>query len=197
MDALTAANLEFAHTHPGESGARQPVHVLYGGAHLFKRDVRSKCGALAERTLTEYAPDAATFALAIGIPTARAETVYARVVDKLRREPVESFCLDFEDGYGFRSDSEEDAAAHAAAVEVAGGLADGTLPEFIGIRIKPLNEELKKRAFRTLDRFLGTLLENTRGRLPGNFSVTLPKITVPEQVSALVEVLGRLGVERL
>ena len=35
-------------------------------------------------------------------------TVYRKTVDKLRREPVEDFRIDFEDGYGFRTDAEED-----------------------------------------------------------------------------------------
>jgi hypothetical protein len=197
VDSLTAANLEFACTHPGEPRSRQPVHVMYGGAHLFRRDMPKKCGVLAQRTLVEYAPEPATFALAMGIPSALAETVYARVIEKLGREPVESYCLDFEDGYGFRPDAEEDATACAAAAEVAGGLEEGSLPEFIGIRIKPLDEDTKKRAFRTIERFLGALLETTQGRLPGNFSVTLAKITVPEQVEAVVEALDRFGVERM
>ncbi len=62
---------------------------------------------------------------------------------------------------------------------------DGTLPPSIGIRIKPLNEELKRRSFRTFDLFLTTLLEKSGGTLPPNFVVTLPKITAPEQVTAL------------
>ena len=197
MGALTAANLEFARTHPGDRGERQPVHVMYGGAHLFKRDLCRKSGALALRALSEYAPDAEAFATAMGVSAEVSRIVYARVLEKLRREPVESFTLDFEDGYGFRSNAEEDATAFSAAVEVARGLEEGTLPEFIGIRIKPLAEETKQRAFRTLERFLGALLDETGGRLPGKFSVTLAKITVPEQVSALVDALDRLGVKRV
>ena len=50
--------------------------------------------------------------------------------------------------------------------EVAAGLAGGTLPPSIGIRIKPLNEELKRRSLRTFDMFLTRLLERTGGRLP-------------------------------
>ena len=34
--------------------------------------------------------------------------VYARVQEKLQREPVEDFQIDFEDGYGNRPDAEED-----------------------------------------------------------------------------------------
>ena len=47
---------------------RQPVHVVYGGAHLFKSDTTRKLGTLAERALAEYAPDATTLAYALGIP---------------------------------------------------------------------------------------------------------------------------------
>src|SRR5580658_5713883 len=59
-DALIAANREFARTHPGESGRRQPVHMMVGGAHLFKRDVSQHMGKLAQRALADYAPDPAT-----------------------------------------------------------------------------------------------------------------------------------------
>jgi citrate lyase beta subunit len=63
---------------------------------------------------------------------------------------------------------------------------DGTLPPFIGIRIKSFSEEWKRRGARTLELFVGTLLEQSGGALPENFVVTLPKITVPEQASTLV-----------
>ena len=55
---------------PGESGARQPVHTVYGGAHLFKSDTTQKLGALALRALDEYGPDAATLGDAIGTRSA-------------------------------------------------------------------------------------------------------------------------------
>jgi hypothetical protein len=38
-------------------------------------------------------------------------------------------------------------------------LKNGTLPPFIGIRIKPFTQELMRRSVRTLDIFLTTLLE--------------------------------------
>src|SRR5207247_4725931 len=101
------------------------------------------------------------------------------------REPIEDFRIDFEDGFGNRSDEEEDRFAQAAAEEVAAGLAAGSLPPGIGIRIKPLSEELKRRSFRTFDLFLTRLLDRTGGTLPPGFVITLPKITTPEQVAAL------------
>jgi hypothetical protein len=110
----------------------------------------------------------------------------------LRREPVEDFRIDFEDGYGNRSDDEEDGHAVSAAAEVAEGINNETLPPFIGIRVKPFNEELRMRSIRTLDLFISTLVERTSGVLPDNFVVTLPKITIPEQVSAMAALLGVL-----
>lgn len=176
---------------PGESSHRQPVHTVYGGAHLFQANTAAKLGALALRALHDNAPDPRTFAEAIGLPTELAERIYSRVVEKLEREPVEDFRIDFEDGYGNRPDSEEDGHAAAAAREIAAGLRSRTLPPFIGIRIKPFSQELVRRSMRTLDIFLTALIE-AAGRLPPWFVVTLPKIQIVEQVAALADVFDRL-----
>ena len=117
-----------------------------------------------------------------------AYTVYHRVVQKLEREAVEDFRIDFEDGFGNRPDEEEDAVAAQAALEVAKGMLLETLPPFIGIRIKPFTEDLKVRGIRTLDIFLTTLLEKTKGKLPDNFVVMLPKVVIPQQIQALVQI---------
>jgi citrate lyase beta subunit len=180
LDALDKANARVSAQFPGDSPARQPIHTVYGGAHLFKADAASKLGAVALRSLQEHAPDAATFAAALGLDSALADRIYLRVIDKLTQEPVEDFRIDFEDGFGNRPDEEEDRFAVAAADEVTAGLAAHTLPASIGIRIKPLNDELKRRALRTFDLFLSRL-----PKLPPNFVVTLPKVTSPEQVTAL------------
>src|SRR3954453_24205126 len=94
---LDASLARFAKRFPGESGARQPVHTVYGGAQLFKSDTPQKLGALALRSLDQYAPDAATLAEAIGLDAKLAGVVYPRVTDKLRREAVEDFRIDYED----------------------------------------------------------------------------------------------------
>lgn len=189
---LDRAAAEVARAYPGDRVGRQPVHTVYGGAHLFRADTARKLGAVALRALDEYAPDAATFATVFGLGP-EAETIRARVVDKLTREPVEDLRIDFEDGYGVRPDAEEDAHAVAAAGEVVKGMAAKTLPPFLGIRIKPLDPELRARSVRTLDLFLTTLVAKTEGRvLPEGFVVTLPKITTPEQVRALADVLDAI-----
>lgn len=189
---LQSAHAAFAARYPGESGRRQPVHTVYGGAHLFKSDTAPRLGALALRAFETYAPDAATFAQAIGLPDAMANTIYERVLEKLTREPVEDFRIDFEDGYGTRPDAEEDGHAVSAARETAKGFAADTLPPFLGIRIKTFSEELHARSIRTLDLFLTTLVESSGGRVPENFVVTLPKIVAPAQVAALADIYDLL-----
>ncbi len=193
FERLHAANGEFSRLYPGDNEKRQPVHTVYGGAHLFKSDTIPKLGQLALRALEEYAPNADTLAEALGIANrSLMGTVYERVVAKLKREAVEDFRIDFEDGFGNRPDAEEDEVAERAAREVVKGMQAGTLSPYIGIRIKPFTEELKARSVRTLDIFLSTLLVESNGRLPENFVVTLPKVTIPEQVMALVELFQHL-----
>ena len=191
LDRLAAANAAVAARWPGDPGRRQPVHTVYGGAQIFKRDTAARLGQLALAALDAYGPDAGTFAAAAGVPPELAAPVYERVREKLRREPVEDFRIDFEDGYGNRPDDEEDGHAQAAAHEVAKGLSERTLSPFIGIRVKPLSPELAERAMRTLDLFVTTLLREAR-RLPPGFVVTLPKVTMAEQVTGLVRALAAL-----
>ncbi|HYO48197.1 MAG TPA: phosphoenolpyruvate kinase [Gemmatimonadota bacterium] len=183
----------WARAHPGDPESRQPVHTVYGGADLFRAETARRLGDLALRSLETYAPDPASLADAIGLDRELAGPVRDRVVAKLETEPVEDFRIDFEDGFGNRPDEEEDAAAEASGREVARGLEEGTLPPFIGIRVKPLTAELAPRAGRTLDLFLSALLEASGGRLPERFFVTDPKVVVPEQVSALADLLD--GIE--
>jgi citrate lyase beta subunit len=195
---LKGPNRLVAERYPPESDRRQPVHTVYGGAHLFKSDSAGKLGAIGLRTLDEYGGDPLQFAEAIGLGVGPdvARAIHQRVRAKLEREPVEDFRIDFEDGYGNRSDQEEDGHAAQAAQETARGMLDGTLPPFSGIRIKPLSEDLARRSLRTLDIFLTTVAREGRGQMPPNFVVTLPKITCPEQVEtlgrALEELEGRL-----
>src|SRR3984957_1603639 len=94
---LEQPSAAFARRYPGETGRRQPPHVVYGGAHLFKAGIARKLGEVAIATLEEFAPDAFTFARAIGLPgagslpksgklAAIAERQFAKSSEKLRRE---------------------------------------------------------------------------------------------------------------
>ncbi len=161
---LVSAHEAFQRRYPGATGERQPVHTVYGGAHLFRADTARRLGQTALRSLDEFAPDFSAFAKAISLPGADllpdspeaaakmkeiieadpegsrkenrsawfAYTVYQRVRQKLQREPVEDFRIDFEDGYGNRPDDEEDGHAASAAREVAAGLKAGELAAVLG-----------------------------------------------------------------
>jgi len=192
LDRLAAANRAVAARYPGERDGRQAVHTVYGGAQLFKADTAQRLGVLALKALDEYGPDATTFGSALGLPGRLVEPVYARVREKLGREPVEDFRIDYEDGYGNRPDAEEDGHAVTGAQELARGIADGTAATFGGIRIKPLSQELAARSLRTLDLFVTTFVHANGGRWNDGLVITLPKITHPEQVTACAEALGAL-----
>ncbi len=112
-------------------GERQPIHTVYGGAHLFKANTIQRLGEHARRAFEIYAPDPGSFASALGVPPELALPVHSRVREKLLREPVEDYRIDFEDGYGQRSDDEEDQHAALAAREVAEGFHRGALPPIL------------------------------------------------------------------
>jgi citrate lyase beta subunit len=170
---------------------RQPIHTVYGGAHLFSADVVRKFSEQSLKSLRENAPTAVSFARAVqlGGDVDFGKKIYQRVLDKLRCEPVEDYRIDFEDGFGLRSDQEEDEHAVRAAGELAKAMAAGSVPPFIGVRIKPLTLQYSGRAIRTLDLFLTRLFEQNGKKLPDNFVVTLPKVDSEKQVIALVKIL--------
>jgi citrate lyase beta subunit len=187
FNRLRDANNAFNEIYPGDKSDRQPVHTLYGGANLFKSDSPITLGQRALEILDTYAPNHEVFGKAFGLTGGDdfAKKIYHKVVAKLKSEAIEDFRIDFEDGYGNRSNEEEDATAIAVAKEVAKGMNDKTLSPFIGIRVKPFTEEMKERGLRTLDLFISTLVKETNGKLPDNFVVMLPKVTIPEQPETL------------
>jgi len=128
---------------------RQPVHVVYGGAHLFKPDIAKKLGNIALGALDKWTPTTGELDCT--------EAVLERVREKLKTEPVEDYRIDFEDGYGVHDDEEEDRHVLAVSKAVREGAEAGTLPPFLGIRIRPLNGHTRDRALRTLRLFLQTV----------------------------------------
>lgn len=198
LEALAAANRKLAATYPGDRPARQPIHTVYGGAQLYKAETTKRLGELALISFETFAPTPSELALGVGLApallanAALTETVFHRVRAKLQREAVEDFRIDFEDGFGARSDAEEDETAVRAAGELARGMREGVLPPFIGIRIKSFGEEWARRGARTLELFVDTLLAASGGALPDNFVVTLPKVMIPEQPQTLVRLLELL-----
>lgn len=199
-ERLSATARSVARSFPGERPDRQPVHTVYGGAQLFSAGSAARLGQLALASMEQWLSGPEDFVRILGIPEVLAAPVHEKVREKLGREPVEDFRLDFEDGYGNRPDEEEDGHARSAALEVAAGAESGSLPPFIGIRIKPMTGDLHRRSLRTLDLFLTTLAESG-SVLPGGFTITLPKIQAPEQVvvldEALTELESSLGLGRI
>ncbi|MFE4664368.1 DUF6986 family protein [Streptomyces sp. NPDC056716] len=202
--SLAPVDAELERRYPGDPGTRQPVHTVYVPGDAFAADTVRSWGDQALAALDEHAPDAASFAAVLGLDETLAEPVHARVRAKLEREPIEDLRVDFEDGYGPRPGAEEDEAAARAARLIADAYENGTAAPYMGIRMKCMEAPVRDRGIRTLDIFLTGLIES--GGLPAGLVLTLPKVTYPEQITAMVRLLdafekahalepGRLGFE--
>ncbi|GHF63185.1 citrate lyase beta subunit [Amycolatopsis bartoniae] len=172
---LSEVDARVAALYPGEPAGRQPVHTVYVPAHRYGPGLLDDWGARARAIFAERGPE-------LGL----APEIGSRVERKLAAEPIEDLRIDFEDGYGNPGDEAED----AAAVSCGRVLAAGEAPPFVGIRFKSFERATRRRGIRTLDLFLGALLDG--GDLPPGFVVTLPKVTAVEQVAVAAEVLGAL-----
>ncbi|SNX56544.1 citrate lyase beta subunit [Streptomyces sp. TLI_55] len=199
--SLAPVDAELERRYPGDPGTRQPVHTVYVPGNVFAADTLRSWGDQALAALDEHAPDAASFAAVLGLSDDLAEPVHARVRAKLEREPIEDLRVDFEDGY---KGTDEDQDAARAARLVADAYKNGTAAPYMGIRMKCMESPVRDRGIRTLDVFLTGLME--AGGLPDGLVLTLPKVTYPEQVTAMVRLLeqfekarglhpGRIGFE--
>jgi len=187
---LATADRALTHLYPGDPGTRQPVHTAYVPADVVRVDTPARWGGDALDLLDAAAPDPTTAAEVTGLGPVLDADVYRRTRSKLSAQPVEDLRVDFEDGYGHRSDAEEDAAASAAGRLLARLLHEAGGPSFAGIRFKSLEQATRRRGLRTLDLVLGSLLE--AGPLPEGFVLTLPKVTSVAQVTAMTTVCDAL-----
>ena len=191
-DALTAdldtrladADAALAQQFPGERASRQPVHTVYVPADRYDAGLVPRWGDEAVTALEEHGGSAAEFAATLGLPSELADEVVARVRRKLEQEPIEDLRIDFEDGFGPRSDPDEDAAVDASVKGLRESLVSGAAAPFHGIRFKSFEAPTRARGVRTLARFVEGLADG--GVLPGGFVVTLPKVTSVDQVEAMV-----------
>jgi citrate lyase beta subunit len=172
---LADADAALRSRYPGVRPGRQPVHTVYVPADAVVSDLVPAWGGQALAALQANAP----------LPFAA--ELRARVQAKLAREPIEDLRVDFEDGYGVHADSDEDSTV-LAAVDVLAG--NGPLPPFVGLRCKSLEAPTRRRAVRTLDLFLERWLATAP--LPDGFVVTLPKVSLVEQVEAMAALCGWL-----
>jgi citrate lyase beta subunit len=185
LDArLATADQELASRYPGDPGVRQPVHTVYVPADRYDAETVPAWGRQARGVLEEYGGGPGAFADLLDLPAGLAEEVHDRVHDKLGAEPIEDLRIDFEDGYGARSDDDEDATVTAAAAALTRSLADGAAAPFHGIRFKSFEAPTRARGVRTLHRFVGELA--AAGGLGEGFVLTLPKVTSVDQVEAMV-----------
>jgi HpcH/HpaI aldolase/citrate lyase family len=183
--SLAPVDAELARRYPGDPGTRRPVHTVYVPADRFAADTVPSWGEKALAAFDRHAADPTALAEVLGIGADLAAEVHPRVRAKLMREPVEDLRIDFEDGYGPRPGAEEDADAARAAAVVAAGASGGAAPPYLGIRMKGMEAAGRDRGIRTLDVFLTGLM--AAGGLPDGLILTLPKVTYPQQVAAMVE----------
>ncbi|MBW3667155.1 MAG: phosphoenolpyruvate kinase, partial [Actinobacteria bacterium] len=73
---LTRASEDIAREFPGESPDRQPVHTVYGGAHLFSAGTAARLGELALDFADRWVGDPKALAEIVGIDGELAERVH-------------------------------------------------------------------------------------------------------------------------
>jgi citrate lyase beta subunit len=182
-DILAVSDAQLATGYPSDRSGRQPVHTAYVPAHMFREDTARLWGAQALAALEEFAPEPADFAEVFGLNAALADEVRLLVQAKLSNEPIEDLRIDFEDGYGIRSDQTEDAQARAAGRSLRALLSEEGAPPFAGIRCKSLEPRTRRRAISTIEAFFDAFCE--AGDPPHHFVITVPKVTSEAQVAAM------------
>lgn len=204
---LRATDTLLAEQYPGERDVRQPVHTVYVPADRWEPGLAADWGRQALAAVQEHGGMEALAARVVeqsrqGRPQGgsgaagdreEVEQLARAVTAKLESEPIEDLRIDFEDGFGRRPDEEEDRWAVEAARRTAQAVAEGRAPAFIGIRFKCLEADVRRRGLRTLDLYLGHLLEAGEG-LPEGLTLTLPKVSTADQVRAMVDVARALEV---
>lgn len=123
-----------------------------------------------------------------GLDETLAERVVERVADQIVDSPIDDLRVDFEDGY---AGSDEDADARRAAGEAVALYFKGLMPAGFGLRIRSMADPTAQRSRRTLELFLGSLLDEL-GELPDGFVVTLAKIDEPSEIKRLADALDEL-----
>ncbi len=170
----------------------RPIHTLYGGAHRFSADAVPKLGRLAREFWQRWCAEPSDLPRFVGRPidAPLAVAVHAAVSDKLGREPIEDYRVDFEDGFGVRGDREEDEALDRVveALAVLSRDADRR-PRWIGARVRRLVGATAARGRRTLTRLVEGL--GTIG-WQGDFLVTIPKVETVKEVDFFVKLLDEL-----
>lgn len=187
--ALGAVDAQYAAAYPGLLAERQPVHTVYIPVDRYDADTVRSWGAQARETFSRHVAGADDLAEIVGIEPTLAREVLPLVEAKLATEPIEDLRIDFEDSFPQAgiAPGARDADEDAHLVRAAQALRETPEPTpFSGIRMKCFEPATRARSVRTLDMFVGEITDN--GRVPDGFVITLPKVTAPEQVAAMVTV---------
>lgn len=192
-ETLSPVDAAYAAAYPGPTAGRQPVHTVYVPVDRYDAGTVRSWGEQARQVLSEHIADAGDLAAITGMEPELAAEVLPLVHAKLATEPIEDLRIDFEDGFTrpgipeHERDADEDAHVARAAAELA---TDPAATPFVGIRFKSFEAATRRRGLRTLDTFVAEL--TGKCALPDGFVVTLPKVTAPEQVAAMVTVCEHL-----
>lgn len=177
-ELLSAADAELASAYPDGRGEPQPIHTAYVSAALADAQTPEQWGAAAlelagrhEQTLTAL----------------DTQGVLPRVRERLATDPIQDLRLDFEDGYGWRADSTEDADARTAGRTLRSLSTAANPPAVLGIRIKGLTSVHLRRSVRTLE----LVLDGASG-VPRGFVTTIPKFRALAQVEAALRLFDEL-----
>ncbi|OBF28092.1 aldolase/citrate lyase family protein [Mycobacterium sp. ACS4331] len=166
-DLLTEVDAELAARYPGGGDDGQPVHTVYLSAAMADTDTPQRWGSAAVALLDQHRD------LLVELAD---EAAVDEVRTRLATAPIQDLRLDFEDGYGWRPDADED----RDALEAGRTLAALKLPTG-GVRIKGLTTSERRRAIRTLE-----LVLDGAGGVPDGFVFTVPKLRVAQQATAAV-----------
>ncbi len=169
---LDTVDTELRTRYPGTDGRAQPIHTAYVPADRIMEDTPSTWGAAAVELLDRHHDLLAELDSTGSLPDVR---------KRLAQDPIQDLRIDFEDGYGFRTDAEEDEAASAAGAVLATWAYTPYRPQSYGIRTKGLAVGERNRTVRTLELVLAAMVD-----VPAGFVFTVPKIRAAEQVPALV-----------
>ncbi|WP_245671077.1 DUF6986 family protein [Nocardia amamiensis] len=107
---LDTVDAELRRRYPGSNGRSQPIHTVYVPADRVAEETPAEWGATAVELLDRHQDLLATLDETGSLPDVR---------KRLEQDPVQDLRIDFEDGYGLRTDAEEDRAATAAGAVLA------------------------------------------------------------------------------
>ncbi|MDH6285708.1 citrate lyase beta subunit [Rhodococcus opacus] len=179
VDALLdPVDTDLADAFPGDRQQPQPVHTVYVSAADAGPDTPRVWGEQAVELLDRHSNALSEIGTTGALPDVRT---------MLEHRPIMDLRIDFEDGYGWRSDDVEDAAALEAGRTLRLLSSDPSGPRSLGIRAKGLAPHERRRGIRTLE-----LVLEGAGGVPDGFVFTVPKLRAAQQVTAVVALCEEL-----